>query len=62
MRDQVRAAVAEITGREPSDVRQLGGGDTAAAFAVRLNDGATVFAKTAPETMPGVHAVSYTHL
>ncbi|MBB5156146.1 fructosamine kinase family protein [Saccharopolyspora phatthalungensis] len=56
MRDQVRAAVAEITGREPSDVRQLGGGDTAAAFAVRLNDGATVFAKTAPETMPGAIA------
>jgi fructosamine-3-kinase len=56
MRDQARAAVAEITGRAPTSVRQLAGGDTAAAFAVRLDDGATVFAKTAPATMPGAIA------
>ncbi|MEU5853217.1 fructosamine kinase family protein [Saccharopolyspora shandongensis] len=54
MRDRARAAVAEITGRTPDNVRQLSGGDTAAAFAVRLDDGTTVFAKTAP--MPGAIA------
>lgn len=54
--DQVRAAVAEITGREPREVRRLGGGDTAAAFEVRLGDGETVFAKSAPPTMPGAIA------
>ncbi|GAA0533224.1 fructosamine kinase family protein [Saccharopolyspora thermophila] len=51
-----RDAVAEITGRQPVEVHRLGGGDTAAAFAVRLDDGTTVFAKTAPETMPGAVA------
>lgn len=56
MLDQARAAVAEITGREANDVRRLGGGDTAAAFAVRLDHGETVFAKTAPATMPGAIA------
>ncbi|MER5394902.1 fructosamine kinase family protein [Saccharopolyspora sp. NPDC002686] len=53
MRDEARAAVADITGRAPVEVRQLGGGDTSAAFAVRLEDGTAVFAKTAPATMPG---------
>ncbi|QIZ39659.1 fructosamine kinase family protein [Saccharopolyspora sp. ASAGF58] len=56
MLDQARAAVAEITGRAADDVRRLGGGDTAAAFAVRLDDGEMVFAKTAPATMPGAIA------
>ncbi|MCI2420815.1 fructosamine kinase family protein [Saccharopolyspora sp. K220] len=56
MRERARAAVAEITGRAPIEVRQLSGGDTAAAFEVRLADGATVFAKTAPATMPGAIA------
>ncbi|MGW1678915.1 fructosamine kinase family protein [Saccharopolyspora sp. NPDC002376] len=53
MRDEARSVVAAITGRAPVEVRQLGGGDTAAAFAVRLDDGTAVFAKTAPATMPG---------
>lgn len=51
-----RSAVAAITGRIPVDVRRLSGGDTAAAFAVSLDDGAVVFAKTAPESMPGAIA------
>lgn len=51
--DEAGAAVAEFTGRTPQDVRQLGGGDTAAAFQVRLDDGSTVFAKSAPASMPG---------
>jgi fructosamine-3-kinase len=53
--DDAKAAVAELTGRTPVDARQLSGGDTAAAFAVRLDD-ATVFAKTAPASMPGALA------
>ncbi|RKT82590.1 Fructosamine-3-kinase [Saccharopolyspora antimicrobica] len=51
-----RSAVAAITGRTPVDVRRLSGGDTAAAFAVSLDDGAVVFAKTAPGSMPGAIA------
>ncbi|MDA3648995.1 fructosamine kinase family protein [Saccharopolyspora indica] len=51
-----RSAVAAITGRTPVDVRRLSGGDTAAVFAVSLDDGAVVFAKTAPESMPGAIA------
>ncbi|MER6992841.1 fructosamine kinase family protein [Saccharopolyspora hirsuta] len=62
MRDEARAAVAAITGRAPVEVRQLGGGDTAAAFAVRLDDGTAVFAKTAPETMPGAIAAEASSL
>lgn len=53
VREEARSAVASLTSREPVEVRQLGGGDTAAAFAVRLDDGAVVFAKTAPASMPG---------
>ncbi|MER7011465.1 fructosamine kinase family protein [Saccharopolyspora sp. NPDC000359] len=56
VRDEAQSAVAALTGRAPVEVRQLGGGDTAAAFAVRLDDGTAVFAKTAPETMPGAIA------
>ena len=51
--DQVSAKVAELTGRTPAEVRRLGGGDTAAAFGVRLEDGGRLFAKHAPESMPG---------
>ena len=54
--DEAMAAVAELTGFTPSGVRQLGGGDSQAAFEVQLADGGTVFAKTAPERMPGAVA------
>lgn len=54
--DQVRAAVGELTGRTPSEVRPVGGGDTSAAFRARLDDGTAVFAKSAPEDMPGAIA------
>lgn len=43
--DAARSAVA-ATDRTPVDVRQLSGGDSAAAFAVSLDDGAVVLAKT----------------
>lgn len=56
MRDDARTAVAELTGRAPQDVRRLGGGDTSATFAVELDDGGTVFAKSASESMPGAMA------
>lgn len=49
----VRAAVTKLTGREPVSHRRLGGGDTSAAFSLDLDDGTTVFAKTAPKGMPG---------
>ncbi|MBE9374649.1 fructosamine kinase family protein [Saccharopolyspora sp. HNM0983] len=48
-----RRAITGITGREPAEVRPVGGGDTAAAFAVRFADGSSAFAKWAPEKMPG---------
>lgn len=49
-------AVTELTGWKVSHVRQLGGGDSQAAFAVQLEDGRMVFAKTAAEHMPGAVA------
>ncbi|RCW40703.1 fructosamine-3-kinase [Halopolyspora algeriensis] len=54
--DQALVAVAELTGDTPSSAHQLGGGDAAAAFEVRLADGGTVFAKTAGDGMPGASA------
>ncbi|WP_281458847.1 fructosamine kinase family protein [Saccharopolyspora ipomoeae] len=52
----IAAEVARITGREVAEVRRLSGGDTAAAFAVRLDDGTEVFAKSASPSMPGAAA------
>jgi fructosamine-3-kinase len=54
--DQARTIVEKLTGRTPRDTRPLRGGDTAAAFAVRLDDDTTVFVKSAPESMPGAVA------
>ena len=54
--DEARAKVAELTGRRAVDARPLGGGDTSAAFAVRLDDGSSLFAKRAPDSMPGAAA------
>jgi len=51
--DEARAKVAELTGSRAVEARQVGGGDTAAAFAVRLEDGGSLFAKRAPDSMPG---------
>ncbi|WP_199740252.1 fructosamine kinase family protein [Saccharopolyspora rhizosphaerae] len=48
--------VARITGRPVAEARRLAGGDTAAAFAVRLADGAEVFAKSISPSMPGAAA------
>ncbi|WP_093421306.1 fructosamine kinase family protein [Saccharopolyspora flava] len=48
--------VARLTGREVVEARRLSGGDTAAAFAARLDDGTEVFAKSAPPSMPGATA------
>lgn len=56
MTARARDAVSEITGRTATDVRPLGGGDTSAAFAVRLDDGTDVFVKSAPAGMPGAIA------
>lgn len=54
--EQAATVVAELTGRTAQDLRRLGGGDTGAAFTVLLEDGTTVFAKAAPEDMPGAAA------
>ncbi|MEB3367811.1 fructosamine kinase family protein [Saccharopolyspora mangrovi] len=48
--------VARITGRGVAETRRLSGGDTAAAFAVRLDDGTEVFAKSTSPSMPGAAA------
>jgi fructosamine-3-kinase len=50
--EDAKAAVAKLTGRAPIGARRLGG---TTAFEIRL-DGGTVFAKTAPDTMPGAIA------
>ena len=48
--------VARITGRVVAETRKLSGGDTAAAFAVRLDDGGELFAKSTSPSMPGAAA------
>lgn len=45
--------VSRITGRGVAETRRLSGGDTAAAFAMRLDDGTEVFAKSTSPSMPG---------
>lgn len=56
--EQAREAVSRITGHGIERVRQLGGGDASAAFAVHLDDGSAVFAKTAEESSIAAEAAS----
>ncbi|GAB3297663.1 fructosamine kinase family protein [Parasphingorhabdus pacifica] len=53
MADEVRNVVRELTGSTASEVRRAGGGDTAEAYTVILDDGDGVFAKRSPASMPG---------
>lgn len=45
-----KATVQRLTGRTPVNLRHLGDDQR---FTVQLDDGSSVFAKTAPDTMPG---------
>ncbi|GAB3700330.1 fructosamine kinase family protein [Saccharopolyspora tripterygii] len=48
--------VSRITGLAVAETRRLSGGDTASAFAVRLDDGRELFAKSTSPSMPGAAA------
>jgi fructosamine-3-kinase len=51
--DRLRDAVGSALGTEVVDASVVHGGDVAAAFRMRLDDGATVFAKTHPSPPAG---------
>jgi len=54
MRPELRAALSRSLGVEVASAASLGGGDTAAAYRVVLDDGRTVFAKTVDDPRPDV--------